>query len=70
MQLGRWIFRADAQGRWVDHRAEGASPRLAIKVYSRAWFELAEMRPELRGILGVASTVRIVVGEDVLEIGD
>jgi Ca-activated chloride channel family protein len=70
MQLDRWIFRADAEGRWIDHRAEGAAPRLAIKVYSRAWFELAEMRPELRAILAMPATVRIVLGEDVLEIGD
>jgi Ca-activated chloride channel family protein len=70
MQLGRWIFRADAEGRWVDHRAEGADPRLEIKAYSQAWFELAEMRPELRSVMGLGSTIRIVVGREVLEIGD
>jgi len=70
MQLDRWIFRADDSGRWVDHRAEGATPRLKIKAYSEAWFELADMRPELRSAMGIGSTIRIVVGSEVLEIGD
>ena len=70
MQLDRWIFRADEAGRWIDHRAEGAPPRLKIKAYSEAWFELADMRPELRSVMGLGSTIRIVVGSDILEIGD
>jgi Ca-activated chloride channel family protein len=69
MQLDRWIFRADEAGRWIDHRAEGAKPRLRIQAYGQAWFELAELRPELRPLMGIGSTVRIVVGHDVLEIG-
>ena len=70
MQLDRWIFRADEAGRWVDHRAEGASPRLKIRAYSEAWFELADLRPELRPAMGIGGTIRIAMGNEVLEIGD
>lgn len=57
-------------GIWTDTTIEPADPViLRIRYLSRAWFEAAEVRSELREILALGEKVRVKLGNGVLEIG-
>lgn len=62
-------FDVDSQQRWVDRLAVGATPRLQVKAFSEAYFEVLSLRPELGALLSVGPHVLVAVDRDVLEIG-
>jgi hypothetical protein len=69
-RAGGRIFHSTGDGLWEDGAARGQAARLVIRVYSDAYFELLELRPDLREALGLAEKIRVRLGSDVLEIGE
>jgi Ca-activated chloride channel family protein len=70
LRVGRWTFRRDGRGCWIEAAAEGREPDLRLLHGSDAFFALADLRPALRPALALGPSLRMEIGALVVEIGD
>lgn len=57
-------------GVWTDTEAEGAGEvRLRVKYLSQAYFEVLQLRPELREAFALGERVRVKLAQGILEVG-
>lgn len=68
--VGGHTMRHQPDGRWVDARSADGLPRIQVRAYSAAWFEVAERLPELGPILALGERVEVVLSGVVLVVGE
>lgn len=66
-RVGGRVLHLTGDDLWEDPRAKGFDTRLVVRTHSDAWFRLVALRPDLRELLGAAESLRIRLGEHVLE---
>lgn len=62
-------MRRQPDGRWIDARSDAGLPRIQVRAYSAAWFEVAERLPELGPVLALGERVEVVLSGVVLVVG-
>src|SRR5690606_34000059 len=49
-------------GTWVDVNSTPALPRVHVRAYSAAWFEIVNLLPELAPVLAFSELIEVVAG--------